>query len=119
MPVVGALEIIVILVAVILFGPRKVPEIARQLGTAVARFRNAGNELMNELTAQEREDKRPDQDQEREALEHRKLPLDSLQEAAHRLGIETEGKDRERLRSDIMEVIYSDQPPATEDQSEE
>lgn len=47
---VGAMEIaFVALVALLLFGPRRLPEIARNLGKALREFRRATNELSEEL----------------------------------------------------------------------
>ena len=52
------------LVALLLFGPKKMPEIGRQIGRALAEFRRASNELkgqleneMRQLEAEEREKK--------------------------------------------------------------
>src|ERR671931_1528313 len=52
------------LLALLLFGPKKMPEIGRQIGRALAEFRRASNELkgqleneMRQLEAEEREKK--------------------------------------------------------------
>ncbi|MBE0481443.1 MAG: twin-arginine translocase TatA/TatE family subunit [Dehalococcoidia bacterium] len=53
----GALEIAVILiVAFIVFGPKKLPEIARNLGKAMRAFRKAAFELTAEVTKEFEED---------------------------------------------------------------
>jgi len=48
---IGGMEILVILViALIVFGPKKLPEMGRSLGKAIREFKSAGNELQDELT---------------------------------------------------------------------
>ncbi|MCX6537342.1 MAG: TatA/E family twin arginine-targeting protein translocase [Acidobacteria bacterium] len=47
---IGMPELIVILViALIIFGPRKLPELGRSLGKSIAEFKRASNELKNTL----------------------------------------------------------------------
>jgi sec-independent protein translocase protein TatA len=47
---VGMPEMIIILViALIIFGPRKLPELGRSLGKSLAEFKRASNELKNTL----------------------------------------------------------------------
>ncbi|MGA9565354.1 MAG: twin-arginine translocase TatA/TatE family subunit [Candidatus Korobacteraceae bacterium] len=41
--------IFIVLMALILFGPKKLPELARQLGKAMAEFKKASNEFKNQL----------------------------------------------------------------------
>jgi sec-independent protein translocase protein TatA len=46
----GMPELIVIFViALIIFGPRKLPELGRSLGKSIAEFKKASNELRNSL----------------------------------------------------------------------
>jgi len=48
---IGPMELILILViALIVFGPGKMPEMGRSLGAAIREFRRASQELTNELT---------------------------------------------------------------------
>lgn len=48
---IGGMEILVILViALVVFGPKKLPEMGRSLGKAIREFKSAGNELQEELT---------------------------------------------------------------------
>ena len=45
------MEILVILViALVVFGPQKLPEMGRSLGKAIREFRSAGDDIKNELT---------------------------------------------------------------------
>ncbi len=47
----GGMEILVILViALVVFGPQKLPEMGRSLGKAIREFRSAGDDIKNELT---------------------------------------------------------------------
>ena len=47
----GGVEILVILViALVVFGPQKLPEMGRSLGKAIREFRSAGDDIKNELT---------------------------------------------------------------------
>ena len=48
---IGGMEIFVILVvALVIFGPKKLPEMGRSLGKAIREFKSAGTELQDELT---------------------------------------------------------------------
>jgi len=66
---IGGTELLVILViALLIFGPRKLPELGRTIGSALSEFRRASNDikrsLEEELTLEERQDDRskgPDQ----------------------------------------------------------
>ena len=50
LPSVGLPELIIILVvALIIFGPRKLPELGRSLGKSIGEFRKASNELKSTL----------------------------------------------------------------------
>jgi sec-independent protein translocase protein TatA len=55
----GMPELIVILViALIIFGPRKLPELGRSLGKTLAEFKRTSNELRENLEAEVRLDER-------------------------------------------------------------
>ena len=47
----GPMEIFMILmIALVIFGPKKLPEMGRSLGKAIREFKSAGSELQDELT---------------------------------------------------------------------
>ncbi len=57
-------EVIVIaLVAMIVLGPEKIPEVARFCGRAMRKFRELGNTLQNELDQQMKNDQLRDNEQ--------------------------------------------------------
>ncbi|MGE5245928.1 MAG: twin-arginine translocase TatA/TatE family subunit [Betaproteobacteria bacterium] len=41
--------IVIFIIALIIFGPRKLPELGRSLGKSIAEFKKASNELRNTL----------------------------------------------------------------------
>ena len=48
---IGGIEIfIVLVVALVIFGPQKLPEMGRSLGKAIREFKSAGTEIQDELT---------------------------------------------------------------------
>ena len=59
---IGGMEIFIILVvALVIFGPKKLPEMGRSLGKAIREFKSAGSDLQDELTKAANEiDKEPD-----------------------------------------------------------
>ena len=44
--------IFIFLLALVIFGPKKLPELGRQLGKALAEFKKASNEFKNQLEAE-------------------------------------------------------------------
>ena len=67
---VGVPELIIIFVlALIIFGPRKLPELGRSLGKSLAEFKRASNELRNTLDEEIRlDEERPPRAPESAAL---------------------------------------------------
>ena len=47
----GPMEVIGILVlALVVFGPKKLPEMGKSIGKAIREFKNVGNEIQDEIT---------------------------------------------------------------------
>ena len=58
---IGMPELIVIfLIALVIFGPRKLPELGRSLGKGIAEFKRASNELQSTLEEEIRLEERAD-----------------------------------------------------------
>jgi TatA/E family protein of Tat protein translocase len=57
---IGFQELLVILaIALLIFGPKRLPELARSLGRGLAEFRRASNELRDQFRAEEEPPKKP------------------------------------------------------------
>src|SRR5438045_9622358 len=54
--------IIIFVIALIIFGPRKLPELGRSLGKSLAEFKRASNELKSTLRSEERRVGKEDRD---------------------------------------------------------
>jgi TatA/E family protein of Tat protein translocase len=68
LPSVGLPELIIILVvALIIFGPRKLPELGRSLGKSIGEFRKASNELKSTLEEEIRLEEQKEQRAKMEA----------------------------------------------------
>jgi TatA/E family protein of Tat protein translocase len=82
----GMQELIVIFViALIIFGPRKLPELGRSLGKSLSEFKRASNELRNTLEDEVRiEEQREVQAQRQKAAEESRAtqPADSTTASA-------------------------------------
>ena len=58
----GTPELVIILViALVIFGPRKLPELGRSLGRSIGEFKRASNELRNTLEEEIRVEEKRDQ----------------------------------------------------------
>jgi TatA/E family protein of Tat protein translocase len=86
----GNTELLSILfIVLILFGGRKLPELARSMGEAVREFNRATNDpvkYVDEKTRKEQEEKQ------------------AIIDAAKRLGIEVEGRDIKDIAQDIVKA---------------
>ena len=56
--------IIIFVIALIIFGPRKLPELGRSLGKSLAEFKRASNELKNTLDEEIRMEERKSQERQ-------------------------------------------------------
>jgi sec-independent protein translocase protein TatA len=82
-------ELIVILfIILLLFGGKKLPELARSMGSAVREYTDAAKEPVKYV-----EEKAKDKDEE---------DRDAILAAARKLGIETEGRSVSEIAQDIV-----------------
>jgi len=89
MPFIGPWEIALILVIVlILFGPKKLPELARSIGDALRQYRKAQEGVLEEPA-------KPQTGKSEKEL---------LIDTAKKLGIKTEGKTMEEISDEIAKV---------------
>jgi len=80
----------VIVVVVFLWGPKKIPELARSIGIARREFTQGSKESANLTTGQLTAANAPDQ---------------TLIDTARKLGINTEGKTREQISEEIVNRV--------------
>jgi TatA/E family protein of Tat protein translocase len=93
---VGPQELILVLIVVlVLFGPKKLPEMARNMGKAMAEFQKAKEEFVREVEASSSEVLGEDPSGEK--------TRGGLRAIARNLGIGTEGKSEEELLREIQE----------------
>jgi len=89
----GMPEIVLILlfIVVLLFGAKKLPELARSLGRAKGEFDKGKREIEEELREESKSDTK-----EKES---------SVVKAAKELDIETEGKTEDELKEEIAKAV--------------
>lgn len=62
MPNIGITELIIILViALVIFGPKKLPELGQSLGRGIKEFRSATREVKNQVAEGLLKEEKPDQ----------------------------------------------------------
>lgn len=72
---------IIFVIALIIFGPRKLPELGRSMGKSLSEFKRASNDLRNTLDEEIRvEEKKPDPSTE---TKHAEQPAEPVSEDAH------------------------------------
>lgn len=98
---IGATEILVIaLLALVLFGAERIPEIARQLGRAKAQFEASARDFSRQIDKERGQEFRPGDAVPRSHVEGTKLTEEErIRRAARELGIETEGLAVEEMRT--------------------
>ncbi len=106
----GGMEIILIIiaVAVFLFGTKKIPEMARSLGKATGEFRKGKVEMDKEVKDLEGATIDVKNDTDRSATSEQPLlgeKREALIRAAKELGISTEGKSDNELRRLVRDTV--------------
>jgi len=86
--------ILVVLILILLFGARKIPELARSIGRARGEFERGRLEYEEELRRAR---------EEKESNEHERL-----RDAARALGIDVEGKSYDELREEVKRALDKD-----------
>jgi TatA/E family protein of Tat protein translocase len=81
---VGVPELIIIFtIALIIFGPRKLPELGKSLGKSLAEFKRASNELKNTLDEEIRIEEQRSADKQRAPEAARPQPVDHREDDEH------------------------------------
>lgn len=86
--------VLAIVAIVLLWGPSKLPELAKALGKAKGEFDKASREFTSPSTTTTRRVERPS--------------ADVLIETAKKLGINTEGKTKEQISEEIVEKVKAE-----------
>ena len=82
--------LIIFVIIIVIFGAKKIPELARSFGKATSEFEKARIESKNELEKIKNEDR---------------LSREKLESIANTLRIDYDGKDDESLKKDIEAAI--------------
>ncbi|MBS7655561.1 twin-arginine translocase TatA/TatE family subunit [Candidatus Bathyarchaeota archaeon] len=102
MPFIGPWEIaLIILIVLILFGPKKLPELAKSVGQAIREYKRASEGMLEGLSPASTAKPLPPQENPVQSVVEEKEKK-ALIEAAKKLGIETEGKTIEQISEEIM-----------------
>jgi len=88
--------IMIVVLGLVLWGPKKIPELARALGQARGEFERASREAMKPISEATGTVSQPSSD-------------DVLIETARKLGISTEGKTREQISREIVEKFKAEE----------
>ncbi len=86
--------VIILLIILIIFGPTKLPQLARGLGQAIREFRKASAGLYDEETISAAE---------RVKGKGKEVDEETLKKLAEKLGVETKGKSKEQLIDEVLE----------------
>lgn len=91
--------IIIVLFALVIWGPKKIPELAKAIGEARGEFERASRDAMKPVSEAKKKEE-PSSD-------------DVLIETARNLGISTEGKTKEQISREIVEKFKAGKEAGT------
>jgi sec-independent protein translocase protein TatA len=97
--------LLIIAVALLLFGAKKIPEFARGLGKAKAEFQRGQMMVEREIHQEQRRLDREDKRGNRVRRVKDSEKSSDVVKAAKALGIETEGKSESQLKAEISEKM--------------
>ena len=105
----GGVEWLIVIIAIVLllFGAKKIPEFARNLGKAKAEFSRGQMMVEKEMKDAERADREREAKEAKDREEAEKRRLTDLQKAAKELGIDYEGKTDDELKELIRKKVES------------
>jgi len=105
----GGVEWLIVIIAIVLllFGAKKIPEFARNLGKAKAEFSRGQMMVEKEMKDAERTDREREAKEAKDREEAEKRRLTDLQKAAKELGIDYEGKTDDELKELIRKKVES------------
>jgi sec-independent protein translocase protein TatB len=101
-------SIVIFLLALILFGPKKLPEVARQVGKLMMEFRRASNEFKSQIDDELRSMEQQDRQKKLEATAAQTPALTAPENASAEL-VEPEEEDDSYRRRPLDEDLYEDQ----------
>jgi TatA/E family protein of Tat protein translocase len=96
--------IIILTLALIIFGPRKLPELGRSLGKSLGEFKRASNELRNTLDEEIRIEEERSTTQKAAAVPPppaTPVLTDPVDLGTHPVDLDTQRDDLETLRDDV------------------
>lgn len=100
---IGTPEILIILlIALILLGPSKLPQLARSLGEAVKEFRKASSGLTEEVRQATQTIRTEQPLIPAQAQKEKEIDYETIKKLAQKLEITTEGKSEEELVKEII-----------------
>lgn len=95
----GMTEILIIIfvIVILLFGAKKLPELARSLGRAKGEFDRGKMDIEREIREEKAKDAKREEKEEKDTVK-----------AAKALGIDTEGKSEDELKKEIAKKLEKD-----------
>ncbi len=93
---------ILLVIVLLIFGPKKLPELARGIGKALYEFKRASQGLLEEEEEEKTRAREVEAKSSREASRSSQSDEELIRRLAEKLGIETEGKSVEELKREVI-----------------